>query len=62
MQQKNAKEQAEKPFPQEEELKEKSKRLAEVNALLDMDRRDSEIVEGEIADSAIEKNDRRIIR
>lgn len=47
LQQKNAKEQVEKPFPQEEELKEKSKRLAEVNALLDMDRRDSEIVEGE---------------
>ncbi len=47
LQQKNAKEQAEKPFPQEEELKEKSQRLAKVNALLDMDRRDSEIVEGE---------------
>lgn len=47
LQQKNAKEQAEKPFPQEEELKEKSKRLAEINALLDMDHRDSEIVEGE---------------
>lgn len=47
LQQKNAKKQAEKPFPQEEELKEKSQRLAEVNALLDMDRRDSEIVEGE---------------
>ena len=48
LQQKNAKEQAEKPFPQEEELKEKAKRLAEVNALLDMDRRDSEIAGNEL--------------
>lgn len=47
IQQKNAKEQAEKPFPQEEELKEKSARLAEVNALLDMDHKDVEIADSE---------------
>ena len=64
LQQKNAKKQAEKPFPQEEELKEKSQRLAEVNALLDMDRRDSEIVEGEVENiSQIEKKfSKKIIR
>lgn len=62
IQQKNAKEQAEKPFPQEEELTEKTKRLAEVNALLDMDHKDSEIIDGEISDNVIERNDRETVR
>ena len=37
---KNAKEEAQKEFPQEEELKEKVARLAELNVLLDMDKKD----------------------
>ena len=43
----NAKAEVERSFPQEEELSQKMERLAELNALLDMDHRDSEIVEGE---------------
>lgn len=37
----------ERPFPQEEELSQKMERLAELNALLDMDHKDNEIVESE---------------
>lgn len=37
---KNAKEEAQKEFPQEEELEEKVARLAELNVLLDMDKKD----------------------
>ena len=48
MQLENAKAEVERPFPQEEELSQKMERLAELNALLDMDHRDNEIVEGEI--------------
>ena len=44
----NAKAEVERPFPQEEELSQKMERLAELNALLDMDHRDNEIVDGEI--------------
>ena len=43
----NAKAEVERPFPQEEELSQKMERLAELNALLDMDHTDNEIVEGE---------------
>ena len=43
----NAKVEVEKPFPQEDELKTKSARLDELNILLNMDKRDSEIVDGE---------------
>ena len=43
----NAKQEVEKPFPQEEELRIKSARLDELNILLNMDKRDSEIVDGE---------------
>ncbi|MCM1269844.1 MAG: hypothetical protein NC247_04345, partial [Ruminococcus flavefaciens] len=42
----NAKEQIGKPFPQEEELRVKSERLAELNAILDMDHRENEISDG----------------
>ncbi len=50
----NAKAEVERPFPQEAELSQKMERLAELNALLDMDRKDNEIVDGEpdIADSS----------
>jgi hypothetical protein len=37
----------EKPFPQEDELKTKSARLDELNILLNLDRRENEIVDGE---------------
>lgn len=43
----NAKTEVERPFPQEQELSEKTARLAELNALLDMDHTENEIVEGE---------------
>lgn len=37
----------ERPFPQEEELKVKTDRLNELNALLNVDKREKEIVGGE---------------
>ena len=43
----SAKADVEKPFPQEEELKTKSARLDALNILLNMDKRENEIVEGE---------------
>ena len=46
----NAKAEVQKPFPREEELKTKSARLAELNALLDMDKRENEIVDGDRED------------
>jgi len=46
----NAKVEVEKPFPHEEELTTKTARLAELNALLDMDKKDNEIVDGERED------------
>ena len=48
----NAKQEVEKPFPQEDELKKKSARLDELNILLNMDKRESEIVEGEPGEDA----------
>ncbi len=43
----NAKEQIQKPFPQEEELKTKSARLDELNIMLNMDKTENEIVDDE---------------
>ncbi len=51
----NAKAEVERPFPQEEELSQKMERLAELNALLDMDHRDNEIVDGEILEESLER-------
>ena len=48
----NAKQEVEKPFPQEDELKTKSARLEELNILLNMDKRESEIVDGDVGDEA----------
>ena len=42
-----AKVDAERPFPQEEEWKAKTDRLNELNALLNVDKRENEIVGGE---------------
>ena len=41
-----AKQEVEKPFPREEELKEKPARLDQLNILLNMDKREKEIVDG----------------
>ena len=46
----NAKAEVQKSFPQEEELKTKSARLNELNAMLDLDKRENEIVDGEQTD------------
>ena len=47
-----ARTEAEKPFPREEELKEKSQRLAELTKLLKLDEKDRELL-----DSAPEEGD-----
>ena len=47
----SAEEQVKKPFPQEEELKTKSLRLDELNRLLNMDKAENEIVDGEVDDT-----------
>lgn len=58
----NAKAEIERPFPKEQELKEKSERLAELNALLDMDHKDNEIDEGEVSSNEPERKERNIAR
>ena len=58
----NAKAEIARPFPKEQELKEKSERLAELNALLDMDHKDNEIDEGEATMNTIEKIEKEIGR
>ena len=55
----SAKEEVEKPFPQEDELKEKLARLAELNVLLDMDKKEGEIVEGEPEEGEVPARDTR---
>ena len=50
----NAKIAVEQPFPQEEELKTKSARLDELNILLNLDKRENEIVDGDIDESTPE--------
>ena len=45
-----AKIEAEAPFPQEDELKKKSARLDELNILLNLDKKENEIVDGDRAD------------
>ena len=46
----NAKAELDKPFAHEEELKTKSARLAELNAMLDMDKQENEIVDNDRED------------
>ena len=43
----NAKTEVQKPFPQEGELAVKTARLNELNALLNLDKKENEIVDGE---------------
>lgn len=53
----SAKEQVARPFPQDEELKTKSARLDELNILLDMDKKDNEVLDdGEISEEDAERN------
>ena len=53
----SAKEQVARPFPQEEELKTKSARLDELNIMLDMDKKDNEVLDdGEISEEDAERN------
>ena len=58
----NAKAEIARPFPKEQELKEKSERLAELNALLDMDHKDNEIDEGEVSSDEPERKERSYAR
>ena len=59
----NAKAEVERPFPQEEELSQKLERLAELNALLDMDHKDNEMVDEEVENVCVmKKTDRDIAR
>ena len=46
----SAKVEVAKPFPQEEELRTKTARLEELNILLDMDKPENEIVDGEVVE------------
>jgi len=55
----NAREEIEKPFPQEEELKTKSARLAELDAMLNMDKRENDALDGEIDEDQPEQSKRR---
>ena len=55
----SAREEIEKPFPQEEELKMKSARLAELDSMLNMDKRENDARDGEIDDEQPEQVKRR---
>lgn len=50
----SAKTEIQKPFPQEEALKTKSARLDELNILLNLDKRENEIVDGERSEDSEE--------
>ncbi len=50
-----AKVELEKPFPQEDELKTKSARLDELNILLNLDKKENEIIDGDLADDVPDK-------
>ena len=50
----NAKAEVEKPFEQEQELSEKAARLAELNALLNMDKRENAALNAEPEHTEIE--------
>ncbi|MCK9912501.1 hypothetical protein MXD81_25330, partial [Microbacteriaceae bacterium K1510] len=54
-----AKEQIEAPFKQEQELQTKSARLAELNVLLNMDKRENEAVDS-VSDEEPEAPERRV--
>ena len=51
-----AKAEVQKPFPQEEELAAKTARLNELNALLNLDKKENEIVDGERGEEEPQKS------
>ena len=55
----NAREEIDKPFPQEEELQTKSARLAKLDAMLNMDKRENDALDGEIDEEQPEQVKRR---
>ena len=55
----NAREEIDKPFPQEEELATKSARLAELDAMLNMDKRENDTLDGEIDEEQPDQAKRR---
>ena len=55
VQMENAKVEVKKPFPQEDELKTKTARLNELNALLNLDKTENEIVDGEKSEDTLER-------
>ncbi len=52
----NAKVEIERPFPQEELLTEKSTRLDELNILLNMDKKENEVLDGDISEDEIKES------
>lgn len=52
----NAKAEVQKPFPQEEELAAKTARLNELNALLNLDKKENEIVDGERGEEELSRS------
>ena len=58
----NAKEQIEKPFPQEDELRTKSARLDELNIMLNMDHKDNEIADGEVGEEVPQVKEKAVAR
>ena len=52
----NAKAEVQKPFPQEEELAAKTARLNELNALLNLDKSENEIVDGERGEEELSRS------
>ena len=58
----SAKVEVEKPFPQEEELKTKSARLDELNILLNLDKSENEIVDGERGEEEPQRKPRKLER
>lgn len=53
-----AKAEVERPFPQEAELQEKTKRLAAVEALLKMDKKDTGVIDTDVSDVEIQPQKR----
>ena len=45
-----------KPFPQEDDLRKKTARLEELNVLLDMDKPENEIVDGEVVEEPADQS------
>ena len=58
----NAKEDVKKPFPQDDDLQKKSKRLDELNIMLNMDKRENEIANGEASGESQDSKEMEIER